>query len=453
MAGLMSAIGRVLAVSVAVSTASLIGKKKSGSNTTKATPPGDPDVLSDWEHAAFQDPAVIEKYTGAEAVSETLFVIACKAKHKNDIDGATRDKAKTEKFTESEFAGYVKNLQDANLAQMKETCGHVNNKAQKKCMEHCTTNWAQGGSFSLAMEKNKCQEMCTIKHGNWEKECKDQIQMLTNVYIAEQGNLANTKKCQQIHCKDFPATMMAKDDEAADIKKEGCKDQCTKDQIKARCGLRWGLQEDTERVKFQDECRKETKEGTLKPCQDDGFGAADDDKGKCTDDGMKKCDDETKKCLDEAKAAGKDSMIGANGDSICKVRKEACSSQVTAKCKAGHKKDLKKVSKDCLEEHKDEQVKCLKEKMKGREEEYKKKCEKDVKPTCKDDCADRCQVGDMRKCQTDMIAQAFVATNRYCTQLWRWIFDSEQYDLKTMDPIPKAVGGGRFKLVKRKSEE
>jgi len=448
----MSAIGSILTASALVFSSAIQLEKRSVSNTTKGTQPGDPAVLEDWEHAAYEDPTIIEKYTGAEAVSETLFVIACKAKHKNDIDGITRDKAKTDEFTELEFAAYVKKLQDANLAQMKETCGHVNNKAQKKCMEHCTDNWATGSSFSLPVKKTKCQEMCDIKHGNWEKECKDQVQMLTDVYIAEQGNLANTKKCQQIHCKDFPATMVAKDDEAKEIEKEGCKDQCTKKQIEARCQIRWGLQEDVERVKFQDECRKETKDGTLKPCQDDGFGAADDDKTKCMDDGMKKCDDDEKKCQDEAKAAGEDSMIGANADSICGVRKQVCSDQVTGKCKSAHKKDLKKVGKDCLEEHKEEQKKCLADKMEGKEKDYKKKCFDDVKPTCKEDCDKRCNISDMRKCQTDMIAKAFVATQNYCTQLWRWIFDSEQYDKKTMDPIPKSVGGGRFKLIKRQNE-
>merc|ERR1719160_288139 len=106
----------------------------------------------------------------------------------------------------------------------------------------------------------KCQDMCNIKHENWEKECKDQVQMLTDVYIAEQGNLANTKKCQKIHCKDFPATMVASDDEAKEIKKEGCKDACTKKQIKATCEIRWGLEEDVARVKAQDECKTETKD-------------------------------------------------------------------------------------------------------------------------------------------------------------------------------------------------
>jgi len=445
----MLAIGCILAALLGVSDASRL---RFFANLT-GTPPGDPAVLEDWEHAAHADPDIIEKYTGAEAVSETLFVIACKAKHKNDIDGATRDKAKTDEFTEKEFASYVGKLQDANVAQMKETCGHVNNKASLKCAEHCTANWASGGSFSLTVEKSKCQEMCKIKHENWEKECKDQIDKLTAVYVAEQGNLANTKKCQQIHCKDFPATMVASDDEAADIKKEGCKDQCTKEQIAAKCVIRWGLQEDVERVKFQDECAKETKEGTLKPCQDDGFGKADDDKKKCKDDGMKKCDDEEKKCQDEAKAAGEDSMIGANADSICGVRKQVCSDQVTGKCKSEHKEDLKKTGKDCLKEHKEEQKKCLDEKMSGKEKDYKKKCADEITPTCKEDCSDRCQVPDMRKCQKDMIAKAFGVTQTYCTQLWRWIFDSEQYDKKTLDPIPKAVGGGRFKLIKRQNEK
>jgi hypothetical protein len=422
-------------------------------NKTKAPPPpGDPDVHEDWDYSPFQDPDVVEKYTKAESVSELLFTMACKAKHKNDIDGKARDKAKEEKFTEEEFAGYVKTLQDKNLGKMKEACQVVNNKGNIGCRADCTSRWAAGGSFTLPIKKQKCLDLCKTKHTTWEKECNDKISELTDVYVAEQGNLANTKKCQQIHCKDFPQILVMKDAEFKDAEKEGCKEHCTDKQIKAKCVKRWALQADTARVAFQDECRKETKEGTLEPCKDDGTKEADDKKKKCTDDGKKKCDDDEKKCLDEGKAAGEDSMIGANADSICGVRKDVCTDQYKGKCKAGHEEDLKKVKKDCLGEHKEEQKKCLIDKMKGKKEDYLKKCQDDIKPTCKDDCADRCQVGDMRKCQKDMIAKAFGVTQKYCTQLWRWVFDSEQYDKKTMDPIPKAVGGGRFKLIKRQNE-
>jgi len=31
---------------------------------------------------------------------------------------------------------------------------------------------------------------------------------LTDVFVQEQGNMANTKKCQQIHCNEFPAVLM-----------------------------------------------------------------------------------------------------------------------------------------------------------------------------------------------------------------------------------------------------
>merc|ERR1719316_199761 len=186
--------------------------------------PGDPDVHDDWDHAPFKDPDVTEKYTGAESVSETLFVLACQAKHKNDIDGKARDKAKEEKFTEKEFSAYVKKLQDANLATMKEACGHTNNKARDACRTHCTDNWASGGAHSLPMKKQQCLDMCKLKHDNWEAECMEQVDNLGQVFISEQGNLENTKKCQQIHCKEFPATMMMKDDEAKDYIKDGCKD-------------------------------------------------------------------------------------------------------------------------------------------------------------------------------------------------------------------------------------
>jgi len=429
----------------------VVGSRLLNSQNKTKGPPGDPDVHDDWDYEPFEDPAVVEKYTKAESVSELLFTMACKAKHKNDIDGKARDKAKDEKFTEEEFSGYVKKLQDKNLAKMKEACEVVNNKANIQCRSDCTTRWAAGGSFTLPLKKTQCLDTCKTKHDNWGAECKDRIGELTDVYIAEQGNLANTKKCQQIHCKDFPQVLVMKDDEAKDAKKEGCKEQCTEKQIKAKCAKRWALAADTARVVFQDECRKETKEGTLEPCKDDGTKEADDKKKKCTDDGKKKCDDDHKKCMDEGKAAGEDSMIGANADSICGVRKKVCQDQVAAKCMKGHKKHLEKMTKDCLKEHKEEMKKCIDEKMDGKEDEYKKKCLKDVKPTCKEDCMKRCSISDTRKCVKDMIEQSFGVTQKYCQKLWRWVFDSEQYDKYTMDPIPKSEGGGRFKLVGRKS--
>merc|ERR1719440_638178 len=99
-------------------------------------------------------------------------------------------------------------------------------------------------------------------------------------------------------------------------------------------------------------------------------------------------------------------MIGANAESICAVRKKVCQDKLRAKCQAAHKKDLKKVAKDCLKEHKEEQKKCLDEKMDGKKKEYNKKCIDEVTPTCKDDCMDRCKLGDMRDCVKDMIKKS-----------------------------------------------
>merc|ERR1719272_429658 len=92
---------------------------KTAANTTRPLP-GDPDVHSDWDYKPFNDPDVVAKFTDAESVSEVLFTMACSSKHKNDIDGKARDKAKDEKFNEEEFSEYVKHLQDKNLATMKE---------------------------------------------------------------------------------------------------------------------------------------------------------------------------------------------------------------------------------------------------------------------------------------------------------------------------------------------
>merc|ERR1719240_2500822 len=205
----------------------------------------------------------------------------------------------------------------------------------------------------MPMKKKKCQDMCKKKHDNWEAECMGQVDNLANVYEAEQGNLASTKKCQQIHCKDFPATTMMKENEANDYIKDGCKDQCTDKQIKAKCVKRWGLSADTASAAYQDECRTETKEGTLTPCKDDSQKKTEDDDKKCKDDGKKSCKDDHKKCMDDAKAGGEDTMIGANADSICGVRKDVCLSKMEEKCMDEFKESLDKGMKKCMEEFKE----------------------------------------------------------------------------------------------------
>merc|ERR1719456_2197561 len=107
---------------------------------------------------------------------------------------------------------------------MKEACGLVNAKSTKACHEGCQERWAKGGAMSLPTEKSACTEACSTKHTEWEEQCLAQVDNLQNVYVQEQGNLEGTKKCQKLHCKEFPATVMATDDEAEDIKTKGCED-------------------------------------------------------------------------------------------------------------------------------------------------------------------------------------------------------------------------------------
>merc|ERR1719482_2050411 len=103
---------------------------------------------------------------------------------------------------------------------MKEVCGLLNAKYEKECHDGCTEKWAKGGSFSLPVAKKSCTDKCTTKHTKWGEECQEQVGNLQNVYVQEQGNLANTKKCQEAHCKLFPAVLTAKDDAEADKMKE-----------------------------------------------------------------------------------------------------------------------------------------------------------------------------------------------------------------------------------------
>merc|ERR1719443_1306118 len=94
-----------------------------------------------------------------------------------------------------------------------------------------------------------------------------------------------------------------------------------------------------------------------------------------------------------------------------------------------------------------ETKRCLKNHLKEGQEKFMKKCETEVEPTCKTDCDKNCQIPDVRSCQKDILKKSFAVTEEYCSQLWDWLFDSEQLDPVTMDVIPKATGGGRSKLV------
>lgn len=410
---------------------------------------GDPAVHADWDYAPGEDPAVVEKYTKAESVQSTLFVMACKAKHKNDIDGMARDAAKKDSFNEQQFQDYVKKLQDANIQDMKDRCGKINAKYAQGCMADCTARWAKGGSFSLQKEKKRCVDRCNKKHTDWEAECALKVDELANVFVQEQGNLANTKKCQQIHCKAFPAVLMMKDDEAEDAVKDGCKDMCTDGAIKARCVKRWGLNMDTMMSQWQDECNEDTKGATLDPCVEKGTGDADGELTTCKDEGHGKCQEEADKCLSDAKAGGEDTMVAAHADSICGVRKNVCDQQVDGGCTKDHKKALDKMQKECTKEHKEKSKECLDGKLKEGEDKFKTECFDEIEPKCKEDCEEDCKIPEMRTCQEDMIKKAFAITEEYCTKLWQWVFDSEQLDKKTMDPLPKAEAGGRFKTIAR----
>jgi len=426
-------------VSTGQTSASLRGK----------APVGDEAVHSDWDYPPFQDPDVVAKYTDAESVQRTLFVIACEAKHKKDVDGKARDKAKADKLDEKGFKAYVKKLQDVNIADMKKRCGGINLASDKACKDDCTARWASGGTFALVSEKKRCVDRCSKKHTNWEAECEMKVDELSNVYQAESGNLANVKQCQAIHCKAFPEVLMMSGSEAVSRKREGCAELCTDKAIEAKCAKRWGLNVDTELAGWQDECHTEIKEGTLDPCMTDGTSEHDGTHDTCKSDGETKCNDAFDTCKSDGEAAGPDSMVGANAESICGVRKQVCEDQVTAKCMNDHKKNMDSTSKDCLEQHKTESKSCLSEKLEDGKTSYMETCESDLKPTCETDCKDDCKISEMNSCKEDMIKNSFGVAQEYCTKLWEWIFDSEHVDKRNMDQIPKA-DNYRFKKLERK---
>lgn len=437
----------IVAILIVAAHASTVLRRGALSQPETTPLPGDPEVHETYDYAPLANPDTTSKYTEAESVEQVLFVMACKAKHKNDIDGSTRDAAKDGNFDEQGFQDYMKGLQKANIAEMKETCGHVNAKHAKECHAGCTAKWAQGASsFSLPAEKTKCVQACELKHKNWGEECLEQVANLENVYIQEQGNLANTKKCQELHCPLFPAVLMAKEPEDKEIKKKGCQDECTDKGIAAKCKKRWDLNLDFSMAGYQSECQGDAKSNTLEPCMADGTKEVDGEHDTCKSDGHAGCDDKHQACLDEGQKAGADSMVGANSESICGTRQDNCKELTNAKCMKKHKQALDKLQKTCKKNYNDKLHKCMEKKLKEGRKAFHEDCVKEVKPICEEECDGDCNIPDMRECQNDMLKKAFGVTNNYCTQLWDWLFSSEQYDPKTMDVIPKATGGGRFKL-------
>merc|ERR1719387_2427501 len=140
-------------------------------------------------------------------------------------------------------------------------------------------------------------------------------------------------------------------------------------------------------------------------------------------------------------------MVGANTESICDTRKQNCLTQKSGKCMKKQTKALQKLEKTCKKKFNAKNEECQDKKLKEAREKFEGECEKEIKPTCNDDCLANCKIPELRTCEEEVLKQGFAITKTYCTQLWDWIFQSEQHDAKTMDPIPKSVGGGRFKTI------
>jgi len=400
------------------------------------------ESFDDVDYKPFENPDIIKKYDGLEAVAEVLFTIACKAKHKLDVKGAAKEKTKDNGWKMPQMIDYVKKVQSAQAADLKRSCGLLTAKSSKKCLSGCTARWAAAGAQSLPKKKENCINMCNIKHKNWEEECYGQVENLKQVYVVEQGQLTGASECIDQHCPYFPqVTMINNDDKEAKLSEQqsivdaGCDKRCTEDGIKATCEKEFTLNVDFVMVELEEKCQGEAKPA-MDGCMDDAKSSNSEDFDTCKSDGEGSCDSDAEDCMSNQKD---DTASKEEGQKFCDERKKMCQEQVSKKCSAANEKALHKITKECKASYDSDMKKCLDKETKAKREEDVTKCVDETTPTCKDDCNDACQLEDLDKCQEDLASAGRGVTQSFCEDFWQWIYDSELVDPKSGDPIPKAL--------------
>jgi hypothetical protein len=407
------------------------------------------ESFDDVDYKPFENPDIIKKYDGLEAVAEVLFTIACKAKHKLDVAGAATEKTKDEGWKQPQMMDYIKKIQKAQVGDLKQTCGKLTAKSSEKCLKSCTTRWASAGAQSLPKQKEGCINMCNIKHRNWEEECLGQVENLKQVYIVEQDQLSGAQKCVDQHCPKFPqVTMINNDDkEAAMSEKQsivdaGCDKMCTEEGIEATCAKEFTLNVDFVMFEIEETCQGEAKPA-MDTCMGDKQGDIDADFEDCKTKDGETCDSQAEECMaDQAD----DTAAKEEAQKFCDERKTMCQEQVSKHCSEANEKALKVATKECKVAYDEEMKTCIADATEKKREEDVKACVDKTTPTCKDDCQDGCQLEDLDKCQEDLMDAGRGVTQSFCEDVWQWLYDSEQVDPKTGDVIPKALA------VKKKSD-
>merc|ERR1719453_2849572 len=151
-------------------------------------PPADGVDPAEMNHEPFKNPEITKKYDDLATVNEVLFMIACRTKHTEDVEGLAKERVKGGKselgMDSDKFMAEVKTIQGENVADMKKSCGLMNGKHWKKCRAGCASSWSAGKgkndiirneqSEATRAGKDQCISLCEQKYKNFEQECEDQ---------------------------------------------------------------------------------------------------------------------------------------------------------------------------------------------------------------------------------------------------------------------------------------
>merc|ERR1719433_68712 len=87
-------------------------------------PPADPtkDAAAGADDSTAAAKAKVEQLEKVAKVNEVLFKIACRMKHKADIQGKAKHKAVKEQWVQEDFQEFIEQEQAENVEQMKESC-------------------------------------------------------------------------------------------------------------------------------------------------------------------------------------------------------------------------------------------------------------------------------------------------------------------------------------------
>lgn len=387
------------------------GVRKNQSLALVAADPADPkDIHEKWDK--------MDEFLGI------MFTMACKWKHGKDVHGLAAEKLKEGEVDGADgYNDYVAKTQAENVKGLTVACGNIVAVGKKKCRQGCATRWNEKMG-----KRDGCDEKCVSVYDTFETSCKSKVDNLDKVYNQKNERKAAQKQCYKGFCEPFPMVWMkAEESEMKDEVKTQCENRCTDDAIKSGCQKKWALEVDFIIAEVGSKCAEES--GVSK-CFDSKKESIDSDYKKCKSDTEKSCGDDYKTCKDK----GNTDNTFKDAKAFCDDRKKMCLKQADEKCIDENKANLDKAQKGCEETADKALTKCKEDTLKEKEEKAEKKCISETTPTCKDDCAAKCQVGKMNKC-LDTLSQKDDPTKMFCQDFWRLLHESSEVDPVTGNPI------------------